>query len=113
MTPDVEAARRKTLALARNIVNQILDESGASVKRRQAINDRCDEFVAELLATHVKEARAAALKETADTWQWGAWADVLKPPPPGGIPTLAHGQQVTDWLRARVVGAASDGTDRC
>lgn len=36
-------------AVARSIVNQVLDESGASVERRQQINDRCDEFVIDLV----------------------------------------------------------------
>lgn len=65
-------------------------------------------------AAHVAEAEARggreALAALADEWQWKAWIEVLKPTT--GIPAIAHGQQVTDWLRARV-GAASDGTDRC
>lgn len=36
-------------AVARNIVNQVLDESLAPVEVRQDINDRCDQFVLVLL----------------------------------------------------------------
>jgi hypothetical protein len=36
--------------LARNIVNQLFDEAGVPVETRQAINDRCDAWVAGLLA---------------------------------------------------------------
>ncbi len=37
--------------LAMNIVNQILDTAETPVEKRQAINDRCDEFVFQCLAT--------------------------------------------------------------
>lgn len=36
-------------AIARNIVNQILDEAETSVEKRQAINDSCDVFVTRML----------------------------------------------------------------
>lgn len=43
--------------LAQNIVNQILDMSEASVERRQAINDLCDQFVTRLLEQHERNLR--------------------------------------------------------
>lgn len=38
--------RHPVMAVARNIVNQILDEAGSDVATRQRINDDCDQFVA-------------------------------------------------------------------
>ena len=37
------------MSVARNIVNQVLDESGADIATRQRINDDCDQFVAWML----------------------------------------------------------------
>jgi hypothetical protein len=42
------------MAVARNIVNQILDEAGTDVETRQRINDDCDQFVAHLLERYAK-----------------------------------------------------------
>lgn len=47
--------RDMTLAVARNIVNQVLDESRADVDTRQSINDMCDQFVARLIDDRVTE----------------------------------------------------------
>lgn len=41
---------RQLLAMARNIVNQVLDEAETSVEKRQAINDHCDVFALSVLA---------------------------------------------------------------
>ena len=41
--------RWSALDVARNIVNQTLDLAGTGVDKRQAINDRADEFAADLL----------------------------------------------------------------
>lgn len=46
--PDIQS-------VARNIVNQLFDEAGVPVETRQAINDRCDSFVAALLVRLVDE----------------------------------------------------------
>ena len=45
--------------------------------------------------------KASALREAADEWQIGAWADDL--PTGGSRPQLILGmaQRATDWLRAR------------
>lgn len=40
------------MAVARNIVNQILDEAGTDVKTRQSINDKCDQFAARLIESY-------------------------------------------------------------
>ena len=45
------------MVVARNIVNQILDESGTDVKTRQAINDDCDQFVAWMIERYAAGAR--------------------------------------------------------
>lgn len=37
------------VAVARNIVSQLFDEAEVSVEKRQAINDRCDAFVIDML----------------------------------------------------------------
>lgn len=42
--------------LAMNIVNQLFDLAEVPVPKRQAINDRCDEFVRGLVAEFVKTA---------------------------------------------------------
>lgn len=57
MTPNEEAAR----ALARNIVNQLFDEADVPAETRQSINDRCDEFVANLVVDFVVDIVAASL----------------------------------------------------
>lgn len=44
-----DPGHRDALAVARNIVNQVLDEAGTDVDTRQRINDDCDVFVARLL----------------------------------------------------------------
>lgn len=38
--------------IAMNIVNQILDLSGASVEKRQSINDTCDDFAEKLISAY-------------------------------------------------------------
>jgi hypothetical protein len=42
-----------------------------------------------------------AVSDVANAWQFKGWADVLIPMPTEGIPALAVGQLVTEWLRAR------------
>lgn len=59
MSGELTGAERETWSLARNIVNQILDESGADIDTRQRINDDCDKFVVRLLTD-----REAALRES-------------------------------------------------
>lgn len=49
--------RRPAMTVARNIVNQILDESGADVATRQRINDDCDQFVAWMVERYAAGAR--------------------------------------------------------
>lgn len=61
--------------VARNIVNQVLDESGADVTTRQAINDDCDAFVLKLL----RRVRATAIADTSRNMQsslTGAMAEI-------------------------------------
>jgi hypothetical protein len=47
-----------------------------------------------------RRARAEALRDAADKWQWGQWADVLVLKPPTRNP-IDNAQRVTDWLRHR------------
>ena len=49
--------RHPAMTVARNIVNQILDEAGTDVDTRQRVNDDCDQFVAWMIERH-----AAGLK---------------------------------------------------
>jgi transposase len=46
------------MAVARNIVNAILDEAKTDVRVRQAINDDCDQFVAWLVEQYAVDRRA-------------------------------------------------------
>lgn len=43
-----------------------------------------------------------AVEKVAREWQYGGWTILTAPPPAGAIPSLALGQRVTDWLRARI-----------
>lgn len=47
------------MRVARNIVNQILDESGADIDTRQRINDDCDQFVAWMLDRYAARRRVS------------------------------------------------------
>ena len=62
MSTEPKTADKK---VAMNIVNQILDLSGAGVEQRQSINDRCDEFVLERMAAVRAEERAQVIEECA------------------------------------------------
>ena len=56
-----------SMRVARNIVNQILDASGADGATRQRINDDCDQFTARLIDAYAagRESAPPALTETA------------------------------------------------
>lgn len=45
--------------------------------------------------------RARAISDVAYQFQMGGWTILTAPPPAGAIPSIALGQRVTDWLRAR------------
>ena len=47
--------RHPAMRVARNIVNQILDEAGTDVTTRQRINDDCDQFVAWMIERHAAD----------------------------------------------------------
>lgn len=59
----------------------------------------------EAIAEFVAEVVGEALTRVADTWQWGAWSDVLLPAERNPV---ANAQRVTDWLRAQAEGAHRD-----
>ena len=56
-----------------------------------------------------RRGRVAGMRETERAWQINGWADVLIPMPTHGDPSLAAGQAVTEWLRARADEEASRG----
>lgn len=66
----------------------------------------CKEKAAALVARGIgvlAEAKAEALREAADEWQVGGWANVLLPhPEPPAVPLIAYSNRVLDWLRARI-----------
>lgn len=51
-------------ALAMNIVNQLFDEAEVSVEKRQAINDKCDKFVQDLVSRFVIDCFERAIERT-------------------------------------------------
>jgi len=56
--------------------------------------------VARMLADAERQGAERALRETADAWQWGEWANA--PRRADRVEErLANAQHVTDWLRAR------------
>jgi hypothetical protein len=68
--------------------------------------ERC-RWVPIAVALHAAEnhGRAAALKETADAWQWSDWAGISRHV--HGVSDRIRGAQfVSDWLRARAIEAA-------
>jgi hypothetical protein len=46
------------MAVARNIVSQVLEAAGTDVPTAQRINDDCDQFVAWMVETYAVERRA-------------------------------------------------------
>lgn len=53
------------------------------------------------LAARDEQIRREAVEAVAREWQYGGWTILTAPPPAGGIPSLALGQRVTDWLREK------------
>lgn len=71
----------------------------AAVNALPALLDAADERDAA-----IRQARADALREAADAWQWGEWTAITEPIKAREQPQRIIGaaQAVTDWLRARV-----------
>jgi hypothetical protein len=70
------------------------------------VDVEADAIFREVIEPLIESARARgyreALKDTADGWQFGGWTELTSVRvPAGGIPALAYGQVVSDWLRAR------------
>ncbi|HEX8489332.1 MAG TPA: hypothetical protein VF642_12360 [Propionibacteriaceae bacterium] len=61
--------------------------------------------VARMVAEAERRGADRALRETADAWQFGGWTELTAVKVGAGIPALAYGQAVTDWLRARAAPA--------
>lgn len=61
--------------------------------------------LAPLIAERVEAAKAEALREAADKWQWGEWTVLTAPIKAVSQPQRIIGaaQAVTDWLRDRAV----------
>lgn len=60
--------RAPVAVVARNIVNQLFDEAGVPVEVRQAINDRCDEWVTGLLREWLGEAPLERMHHGCERW---------------------------------------------
>lgn len=64
--------------------------------------DCCGTCAGGVLAQYVREAKAEALRETANAWTQGGWSDVMLPKPtPPAVPVIAYSNRVGDWLRER------------
>lgn len=56
--------------------------------------------------------RAETLREAADAWTQGAWADVMLPKPdPSAVPVIAYSNRVGDWLRNRAASIEEERAD--
>jgi hypothetical protein len=53
--------------LAMNIVNQLFDLAEVPVKKRQEINDTCDEFVKKLVSGFIKKLSSEQSAQVSDT----------------------------------------------
>jgi hypothetical protein len=68
----------------------------------EAWRDHVADALAGAVARLIADARADALREAADAWQVGGWANVLLPKPePPAVPAIAYSNRVLDWLRDR------------
>jgi hypothetical protein len=101
--------------VAERVLDAVVDIVAAHPRQWPA-SEMADHFldvirpdVAALDAAAERRGRVAALRQVALSWQTGGWADVLIPMPTQGIPSLAVGQVVTDWLGARADEEASRG----
>ena len=61
----------------------------------------CLSDAAAVLEAVLPEVWARAISDVAYQFQMGGWTILTAPPPAGAIPSIALGQRVTDWLRAR------------
>jgi len=83
----------------RDMARRVLDALPEMLRADGAAGDALRERLG--LADAIREARVAALYETTKAWQYKGWAEVFIPMPNTGLPSLAAGQGVTEWLRAR------------
>lgn len=103
---------REALALALGCDNHP-PEYGECVTCASRAEQIWDDAVARIVADREERARAEALREAADAFQVNTWADVITPAlKTNGIPALAVGQAVVDWLRARASSAPTEGEQR-
>ena len=59
-------------------------------------------LASDALAGLLREARAEALRDAANTWTRGAWSDVMLPKPtPPAVPVIDYSNRVGEWLRDR------------
>lgn len=95
----VDAVAGEAIALEHQDFERRLRDIQAEMARQVASLER-------QAARAEQKGRQAALTEVTHAWQFKGWADALLPFPTVGLPALAVGQRVTEWLRAR---ATSEG----